>query len=118
MLYARMNDHKNKHMDWPLEWEKCNDMFKYLNRMMWGYQLNIERRMLYSALHPEYRCVLVKWEQETPTAQHTQTDLPKKKREVLLETSDPAQMEATLFMLINEAEVLARAYKQKSSWIP
>jgi hypothetical protein len=107
-----MNDHKNKHMDWPLEWEKCNDMFKYLNRMMWGYQLNIERRMLYSALHPEYRCVLVKWDEDRANNNE------QRKREVLLETSDPAQMEATLFMLINEAEVLARAYKQKSSWIP
>lgn len=113
MLYARMNDHKNKNIEWPLEWEKCNDMFKYLNRTMWGYQLTIERRMFYSESDPEYRCVLVKW-----VSEDNKPVLDKKKREVLLETSDPAQMEATLFMLINEAEVLARAYKQKVSWVP
>lgn len=112
MLYAQMNDYRNKHMDWPLDWEKCHDMHKYLNRIMWGYQLNIERRMFYSEVDPEYRCSLIRWEE------HRMNNLDQRKREVLLETTDPAQMEAALTMLISEAEELSRAYKQKSSMIP
>jgi hypothetical protein len=40
------------------------------------------------------------------------------KREILLETSDPAQMKAALFMLINEAEELAKGHKMNISWLP
>lgn len=112
MLYAQMNHYKNKGngFEWPLAWEKCDDMFKYLQRMIWGYQLTIERRMFYSESDPEYRCVLVKWE--------TQTGQLAKKREVLLETTDPAQMEAALFMLINEVETEYKAAKNRVSMVP
>lgn len=115
MLYAQMNHYKNKGkgIEWPLEWEQCNDMFQYLQRMTWGYQLNLERRMFYSETDPEYRCVLVKW-----VSEENKPILDNKKREVLLETSDPKQMEAALFMLINEVEVQYKAHKQKVSWAP
>ena len=113
MLYAQIGNHKSKGMEWPLEWEKCQDMHNYLQRMTWGYQLNLERRMLYSAIAPEYRCVLVKW-----VSGENRPILKDKRREVLLETSDPAQMEAALFMLINEVEVEYKASGNQRSIVP
>lgn len=113
MLYAQIGNHKSKGMDWPLEWEKCQDMHNYLQRMTWGYQLNLERRMLFSETASEYRCVLVKW-----VNGENRPILKERRREVLLETSDPAQMEAALFMLINEVEVEYKAAKQRVSWVP
>ena len=117
MLYAQVNHYKNKGkgIEWPLEWEQCNDMFQYLQRMTWGYQLNLERRMFYSEVDPEFRCVLVKWVNEDNKPILTDRD---KKREVLLETSDPKQMEAALFMLINEVEVQYKAAKNRVSMVP
>ena len=100
MLYARVSDKSQ----WPMKWAKCEDMFKYLNRMTYGFQLQIERRMLFDAVHPEFRGVLVKW---SPNSNITRDMV----REVLLETGDPEQMEAALFMLINEAEQAAKAMK-------
>ena len=97
MLYAQVKD---KAM-WPMKWEKCQLMHEHLNRISWSYQLQIERRMLYDAVHPEFRGVLIKW---SPT----QTMTRDMQREVLLETFDPEQMEAALFMLINEAEQAAK----------
>ena len=97
MLYAQVKD---KAM-WPMKWEKCQLMHEHLNRISWSYQLQIERRMLFDALQPEFRAVLVKWENNLLTR-----DM---KREVLLETFDPEQMEAALFMLINEAEQAQKA---------
>ena len=99
MLYAQMTD---KAM-WPMKWAKCEDMFKYLNRITYGFQLQIERRMLYDAVHPEFRGVLVKWV-SVGGGNAMSTN-----REILLETFDPEQMEAALFMLINEAEQAAKA---------
>ena len=108
MLYAQVKDRGM----WPMRWEKCELMAKHLNRMTYGYQLHMERRMLFDAVHPEFRGVLVKW---TPTAGMTR-DM---QREVLLETSDPEQMEAALFMLINEAEQAAKAaYDKRVSMVP
>jgi len=100
MLYAQVKD---KAM-WPMKWEKCELMHKHLNSISWSYQLQIERRMLFDAVHPEFRGVLVKW---TPNTSITRDMV----REVLLETGDPEQMEAALFMLINEAEQAAKAMK-------
>ena len=101
MLYAQVKD---KGM-WPMKWEKCELMAKHLNRMTYGYQMHIERRMLYDAVHPEFRGVLVKWV-SVGGGNAISTN-----REVLLETFDPEQMEAALFMLINEAEQAAKAMK-------
>ena len=106
MLYAQVKD---KGM-WPMKWEKCELMAKHLNRMSWSYQLNIERRMLFDTFHPEFRGVLVRWENNPITRDH--------KREVLLETSDPEQMEAALFMLISEAEQAVKALNPKISMVP
>lgn len=97
MLYAQVKD---KAM-WPMRWEKCELMAKHLNRITYDYQLHMEKRMLYDAAHPEFRGVLVKWKPNSMTR-----DM---QREVLLETFDPEQMEAALFMLINEAEQAQKA---------
>lgn len=97
MLYAQVKDKAH----WPMKWEKCELMHKHLNSISWSYQLQIERRMLFDAVHPEFRGVLVKWNNNQVTRDIV--------REVLLETSDPEQMEAALFMLINEAEQAAKA---------
>jgi hypothetical protein len=99
MLYAQVKD---KGM-WPMKWEKCQLMHGHLQGITYSYQLYIERRMLYDALQPEFRGVLVKWRANSITRDMV--------REVLLETSDPEQMEAALFMLINEAEQTQKAMK-------
>ena len=107
MLYAQVKDKGQ----WPMKWEKCELMVKHLSRMTYSYQLHIERRMLYDAEHPEFRGVLVKWENNLLTRDMV--------REVLLETGDPEQMEAALFMLINEAEVASKAaYYKRVSMVP
>ena len=108
MLYAR-TDKQN----WPMAWEKCQSMHDYLQKMgVWNIQFTIEKRMLHSQLAPEFRATLIKWgEQDRSTAPQGYVQ---RTREVLLETSDPQQMEAALFMLINEAEVRANEYQQVS----
>ena len=102
MLYAEFD---RKQMLLPIAWDKCEAMFMHLKQLTWGYQLIAERRM-FQTPGPEYRCVLVKWSSGVSAAV-----MQDKKREVLLETSDPEQMEAALFMLINEAEAQAKAYR-------
>ena len=78
-------------------WDNVQDMFRHLNSMAWGYQLEMERKM-FSTVGEEYRCVLVRW------------DITRnRKREVLLETSNPKHMEAILLLLIKEAEAQAKA---------
>jgi hypothetical protein len=42
MLYARVNDK----FHWPMAWEECQDMNKHLNKMTFGYQLVLEKKML------------------------------------------------------------------------
>jgi hypothetical protein len=101
MLYAQI-DRDNYVL--PMQWDKCDSMYKYLNRMARGYQLIAERKM-FQVEGPEYRCVLVRWVVDDVAF--------KRRRDVLLETSDPKQMEVALFMLINEAEAQAKAHKQE-----
>lgn len=108
MLYAEIKDKEL----WPTAWEKCDDMFKYLHKMTWGYQFNIERRMLYDAVHPEYRGALIKWGVQADARNGHKT------RDVILETTDPKQMEAALFMLINEAEEQAKQMKWVNQGLP
>jgi hypothetical protein len=91
MLYAEFN---RRQQLLPMEWDKCEAMYMHLNRITLGYQFIAERKM-FQTEGPEYRCVLVRWFGVADT----------RKREVLLETSDPTQMEVALFMLISEAEV-------------
>ena len=83
---------------WPLEWEKCFNMHRHLNQMAWNYQFILEKKMFAVQFGPEYRCALVKWVSEKD----------ERRRDVLLETDDPKQMEAALLMLINEAEAQAK----------
>ena len=101
MLYARLDDK----FHWPAEWDMVESMFDFLNRMTFGYQLNMERKM-FQTDGPEYRCTLVKWAVENGV----------RVRIVLLETSDICQMKATLFMLINEAKQEGK--NRKMSMVP
>jgi len=91
MLYAQIRP-----SEWgsalPMNWDKSQSMFHHLQKMTnrtW-YQLAFEQRMFYSPLDKMYRCQLVQW----------RDDLGIKKRDVLLETTEPEQMEAALLMLI------------------
>lgn len=89
-----------------MEWDKCEAMFKHLNKLIWGYQFQAERKM-FQTEGPEYRCTLVRWERTPMNSRDN-------RRTVLVATSDPAQMEAALYMLINEAEALAKANNVRS----
>ena len=107
MLYATID--KDRWDSLPAEWDEVQDMFRYLHRMTYGNQLTFESRMFNKGEGYPYQCTLVRWENNKITR-----DM---KREVLLETSDPAQMKAALTMLIGEAEVEYKAGK-KISWVP
>ena len=93
MLYAEF-DRRQQLL--PIEWDKCECMYKYLTKLVQGYQFIAERKM-FQTYGPEYRCVLVRWVVDNIKFE--------RRREVLVETSDPTQMEVALFMLIKEAEV-------------
>lgn len=101
MLYAQIT---GKQYVLPMEWDKAESMYRALNQLTWGYQFIAERKMFQTA-GPEYRCALLKW---TRLVNERES-----KREVLVETSDPAHMESVLFMLINEAEAQAKDYKHQ-----
>ena len=57
------------------------------------YQVGMERRVLWDLDEAEYRYIVLKWEQNDARTIKT--------REVLLETSDPDQVIATLKMLLS-----------------
>lgn len=90
----------------PLHWEKTQDMHKYLRRMAYEYTLEFSQAM-FSVTEPRFQCTLVRWENALGNASQ-------RKREVLLETTDPAQMEAVLLMLISEVEIVEKAIKLRS----
>jgi hypothetical protein len=92
MLYAQVD--KRRWDDISAEWDEVRDMFQYLHRMVFNYQVTFEARMFNSGEYPQYRCTLIRWVSEKDD----------RKREILLETSDPDQMKAALLMLISEAE--------------
>ena len=108
MLYAQVD--KKRWDDISAEWDEVRNMFQYLHRMTYETQLTFEARMFNSGEYPQYRCTLLRWDGSNKPL------VESKRRNVLLETSDPAQMRATLFMLINEAEVEYKA--QRVSMIP
>jgi hypothetical protein len=87
----------------PLHWEKTQDMHKYLRRMVYAYTLEFGQAM-FSVTEPRFQCTLIRWENHGGG----------NKRDVLLETSDPAQMEAVLLILISEAEIVEKANKLRS----
>ena len=97
MLYAQIG--KDRWDSLPAEWDKVQDMFKYLNRMAWGYQLTMEARMFNIEGSYPYQCTLSKRGENRVGG-----DSFSRTREVLLETTDHTQMEVALFMLINEHE--------------
>jgi hypothetical protein len=67
-------------------------------------------RKIFATDGPEYRATLIKWERDVVRIDQ--------KRRVLLETTDPKQLEAALLMLISEAETQRRASNVSMSIIP
>jgi hypothetical protein len=59
-----------------------------------SYQINMERRVLWDLDEAEYKYIVLKWEPNWATAM-------RRTREVLLETTDPDQVIATLKMLLS-----------------
>jgi len=66
---------------------------KELRRHKADYQVGMERKLLGEMWEPEYRYIVLKWEPNWARAMKT--------RQVLLETTDPDQMIATLKMLLS-----------------
>ena len=103
MLYAAIpKDH------WGglgMEWDKTQSMFSYLNSMR-GYMTDAYYQLIFESsmfgVPPNYRCVLVRWSEirNPPIG---------RRREALIESSDPKQVEAVLLMLISIAEEEKRA---------
>lgn len=96
MLYAPVNASV-----WPLGVEEIEYLEKKLRLFDFRYQVGMERRMFESQDHPEYRFVLLKWENHGDG----------NKRIVVLETHDVEQMASALKMLISieENEVKQRS---------
>lgn len=94
---------KEQYGGMAMEWDKVQDMFKYLQSMRYTledfHQLVFETSMF--GTPPMYRCAIVKWSNNSITRD--------RKREVLVESSDPKQVEAILIMLISIAEEQKRA---------
>lgn len=102
MLYAAIP--KDQWGGLGMEWDKTQSMFSYLDSMRYVfdvfYQLIFESSMF--GVPPNYRCVLVRW-----SASHNLSE--GRKRETMIESSDPKQVEAVLLMLISIAEEEKRA---------
>ena len=82
---------------YPQEMELKVTEIQWLEKELRGYnanyQVGMERKLLGEMWEPEYRFVLLKWERSYATFEN--------KRRVLLETTDPDQMIATLTMLLS-----------------
>lgn len=89
MLYAPVNANA-----WKFGWEEIEYLEKKLRQFNYNYQVGAERRMFDSQDLPEYRFVLLKWEN------HGKGN----KRIVLLETHDIEQMASALKMLVSIEE--------------
>jgi hypothetical protein len=94
----------------PSHWDKAMYMYKYLHRMTFEYTLEFSQAM-FSVTEPRFQCTLLKWENGLGSASE-------RKRNVLLETTDPAHMEAVLLLLISEAEVVDKARRSQRAAIP
>ena len=92
----------------PMRWDKVQGMFHHLNRLTWGYQLEFAAPMFNLPEHPSIQARLIKWES------HSQTS---SKRTVVVEATEPEQMQAALFMLINEAEAQTKAQGVQKVWL-
>lgn len=89
MLYAPVNANA-----WKFGWEEIEYLEKKLRQFNYHYQVGAERRMFDSQDLPEYRFVLLKWENHGDG----------NKRNVLLETHDIEQMASALKMLVSIEE--------------
>jgi hypothetical protein len=89
MLYAPVNANA-----WKFGWEEIEYLEKKLRQFNYHYQVGAERRMFDSQDLPEYRFVLMKWENHGDG----------NKRNVLLETHDMEQMASALKMLVSIEE--------------
>ena len=107
MLYATI-DKKLWCTQVPMRWDKVQAMFQHLNRMTWGYQLEFASSMFNLPEHPPIQARLIKWESH---------GRPSNNRTVLVETTEPEQMQAALFMLINEAEAQTKAQDVQKVWL-
>jgi hypothetical protein len=102
MVYSQVN--RDLHQ-LPMVWDKCESMFRYLQKIAYGYQYITERK-IFGTAGPEYRCALVYWENNPMTRD--------RRRKLLVETSDPQQMEMVLLVIIKEAEAQAKANNVRS----
>jgi len=102
MLYIKIDKALEGRL--PARWDRVQDMHRYLHRMGYNYHLHFETKMFALKEGEQYQCVLIRWENRGDG----------NKRNVVLETSDPAQMEAVLLMLISEAEIVEKAIKLRS----
>ena len=91
-VYAPI-DRENFPQELALKVREIEWLEKELRRHNPNYQVGMERRVMGPYWEPEYRFVLLKWEPNDARTMKT--------RRVLLETSDPDQMIATLKMLIS-----------------
>jgi hypothetical protein len=103
MLYAQLS--KDMGGNIPSHWDKAMYMYKYLHRMTYEYTLEFSQAM-FSVTEPRFKCTLLRWEKQGALGD-------KPKRNVLLETTDPAHMEAVLLLLISEAEVVDKARRNQ-----
>ena len=88
MLYAALSKHSK--LDLPMAWDKPRAMFDYLTKISWSYQLEFQSKLFNGIEGPDIIAVLIRWED--------------RKRNLLLQTSDPKQLEAALTMLISEVQ--------------
>ena len=96
-MYAPI-DRENYPQELALKVRQIEWLEKELRGHKADYQVGMERRVLWDMDAAEYRYIVLKWEREgwdvrLPNSQQ--------KRNVLLETSDPDQVVATLTMLLS-----------------
>jgi hypothetical protein len=91
-VYAPI-DRENYPRELALKVQEITLFEKALRGYNANYQLGMERRMMGSYWEPQYRYIVLKWE---PNEIRTM-----KTRQVLLETTDPDQVIATLKMLLS-----------------
>ena len=86
---------------WPLWMEEIEYLEKKLRILNYSYQVGLEMRMFSSSDYPEYRYILLKWENHKDG----------NKKIVLLETYDKEQVASALKMLVSieETEVKQRS---------
>lgn len=97
-IYAPI-DRENYPQELTLKVMEITLLEKALRAHNGKYQMALERRLLGSHWDPEYRYIVLKWEPQYLNKQW-QHEMGRQ-RTVLLETTDPDQMIATLKMLLS-----------------